>query len=220
MTHFWASSGHLLLDREPGGVRTCREHQPVVVDALAAVGDDLGAVALDPRDGDAAQEPHPLVRERTPVEGEVVGRRPGEEGREADPVVGMPLLLTDHGDPPRLVGAAEQALDEAVRDHPGTDHDHVGRGGAGGAHVVTVCGRGCLRGHVVLQSLYDAGHVGHRVGTAEPAATARAAAASRRDGRTRRGAAGRPYVRYSGMPTKSSPPTRLPSTVGISFQIR
>ena len=62
------------VDRQLRGVGARGEHQPVVRDAQPALGGDAPRVAIDARDGVAADEAHPVVGEHGAVEFELVRR--------------------------------------------------------------------------------------------------------------------------------------------------
>ncbi|GAB2507682.1 hypothetical protein GCM10027064_01450 [Microbacterium petrolearium] len=90
-------------------------------------------------------EAHALVVEGRALEREIVGGAALEVRREADAVIGEPALVADHRDPPRSVVAGQQALDEAMRDHAGADHDDLLRDCGGGSAHAARLGTACFR---------------------------------------------------------------------------
>lgn len=108
-----------------GGIGARGEHQCVVRDAGARSGRDGACRAIDPQHPVVGQEPHAEVVEDRTIELEILWRRSREEAGETDPVVGSARLVADDGHMHRGVSSADQALDEPVRDHTGTDDDDL-----------------------------------------------------------------------------------------------
>src|SRR5690606_1768738 len=218
------------LDGGPGGDRAGREDQVVVgVDGAGGGGDGAGA-GVDRGGRVVLVEGDSGVGEDRGGEGEILGGLAVEEAGQAHPVVGAAGLVAEDGDLQTVLRAGHQGVDQAVRRHAGADHDDAGAHrvaptrsavsvdpSADGSAVEPAAG---AAGDDARSSVWsaDAPEVASEVTVAPGAAEVAAGSVS---ASTSAGAAAwRRWARKSGRATKVSPPTRFPTTVGISFQTR
>lgn len=105
----------------------CGQHQPVIGDHGACSGGDGLRGAVDRLGLVPGEQGDPRIVPDPGVQGEHVRAAGGEPVRQVHAVVGLLLLLSDHGEGPvalRILGL--QARGEAVTGHTAADHDDAG----------------------------------------------------------------------------------------------